>query len=380
MFTTGSKLLIGATTLSLAATVIVGVTTGDPVGWLMTVGLITLTVALAFVTGIVVFVRDCNVRGMDVDARATCAAAQPTPRPSMWPVAAAVGVTLVAVGLITQPLVFQLGVIATLAAAAEWMIQGWSERTSRDGAYNDTVRGKMLHPLEFPVLATAGIAVIVFSFSRIMLFLSKTGGAVAFIVIAALITAGGFLIAARPGLRKGVIGGICAIAALGLVSTGAVAAIDGGREIKAYPTVGTDPATCLSTEATKVDKKGSQGVAAKSNPAATIYLENGQLSAQTVGVPGRSQTVTLPRSNPSNIMFINLDEGKRRLTANLGSFTSDVNGTPVTEKPVSCTTLIEEGGRQMMTLVMSKSSVASETPYTFTVPGVEGSSIEIVVP
>jgi hypothetical protein len=29
---------------------------------------------------------------------------------------------------------------------------------------------------------------------------------------------------------------------------------------------------------------------------------------------------------------------------------------------------------------MSKSSVASETPYTFTVPGVEGSSIEIVVP
>jgi hypothetical protein len=366
--------------LSLVATVVVGVTTGDPVGWLMTVGLITLTCALAFVTGIVIFVRDCNVRGMDVDARATCAAAQPAPRPSMWPAVAAVGVALVAVGLVTQPIVFQLGVVATLAAAAEWMIQGWSERTSRDRAYNDTVRGVMLHPLEFPVLATAGIAVIVFSFSRIMLFLSKTGGAVAFIVIAAVITAGGFLLAARPGLRKGVIGGICAIAALGLVSTGAVTAIEGSREIEEYPTVSSDPSTCLSAEPTKTDKKGSQGVGAKSNPAATIYLENGQLSAQKVGISGRSQTVTLPRSNPSHIMFVNLDEGKRRLTANLGTFSSEVNGTPVTEKPVTCTTLIEEGGRQMMTLTFFKSSAASETPYTFTVPGVEGSSIEIVVP
>lgn len=380
MFTTGSKLLIGATALSLVTTVVVGVTTGDPVGWLMTVGLITLTVALAFVTGIVVFVRDCNVRSMEPNAATTCAAAQPALRASMWPIVSAVAVTLIAVGLVTSPLVFQLGVIAAIAAAAEWMIQGWSERASADRPYNDTVRGVMLHPLEFPVLATAGIAVIVFSFSRIMLFLSKTGGAVAFIVIAALITAGGFLFAARPGLRKGVIGGICAIATLGLVSVGAVAAIDGGREIKAYPTVSSDPGTCLNPEATKIDKHASQGVAAKSNPAATIYLENGQLSAQSVGMPGRSQTVTLPRSNPSNIMFVNLDPGEYRLTANLGSFTSDVNGTAVTEKPVTCTTLIEEGGRQMMTLVMSKSSAASETPYTFTVPGVDGSSIEIVVP
>jgi hypothetical protein len=29
---------------------------------------------------------------------------------------------------------------------------------------------------------------------------------------------------------------------------------------------------------------------------------------------------------------------------------------------------------------MTKSSIASKAPYTFTVPGVEGSSVEIVVP
>jgi hypothetical protein len=57
MFTTGSKLFIGATTLSLAATIVVGSTTSGGTGSLATIGLISLTVALAFLTGIVVFVR-----------------------------------------------------------------------------------------------------------------------------------------------------------------------------------------------------------------------------------------------------------------------------------------------------------------------------------
>ena len=57
-----------------------------------------------------------------------------------------------------------------------------------------------------------------------------------------------------------------------------------------------------------------------------------------------------------------------------------MNGTEVTEKPVTCTALVEQDGRQFLTLNIPKSSSASQTPYTFTVPGVEGSSIEIVVP
>ena len=59
-----------------------------------------------------------------------------------------------------------------------------------------------------------------------------------------------------------------------------------------------------------------------------------------------------------------------------------MNGTLVTEKPVTCTTLVEPDGRQFMTLVFPKSSAATAPtdPYTFTVPGVEGASVEIVVP
>jgi hypothetical protein len=121
-------------------------------------------------------------------------------------------------------------------------------------------------------------------------------------------------------------------------------------------------------------------VAAKSNTTATIYLENGKLSAQVLGITDRQQSITIPRSNASHIVFRNLDAERARLTANLGTFETEVNGTKVTEKPVTCTALVEQDGRQFLTLNFAKSSAASQTPYTLTVPGVEGSSIEIVVP
>jgi hypothetical protein len=380
MFTTGSKLFIGATTLSLAATVVVGTTTGGGTGSLATIGLISLTVALAFLTGIVVFVRDANVRGTEPGATTTSAAAQSAPAASMWPLVSAVGVLLVGVGLITVPVVFKAGVVVLFAAVAEWMIQSWSERASASASYNTEVRRRLLFPLEFPVLGAVIGAVVVYSFSRIMLYLSKEEGPVVFIVVASLILVGGILFAVKPKLSKGFVGGVCAVAMLALVGTGVATAVSGQRHIHEHATVSSDPGVCASAEETEIDHKASQSLSAKSNTTATVYLEDGKLSAQVLGITERQQTITIPRSNISHIVFRNLDAEAARLTANLGTFTSDVNGTEVTEKPVTCTALVEQDGRQFLTLNIPKSSSASQTPYTFTVPGVEGSSIEIVVP
>jgi len=276
--------------------------------------------------------------------------------------------------------VFLIGAVFVLAAIVEWMIQGWSERASGDTDYNAQVRKRLLHPLEFPALASLGIAVVVFSFSRIMLFLSKTEGPVVFVVVAVLIMIGGFLFAARPTLKKGLVAGVCSIAALGLISTGAVMAIDGARHIEPHEIIAKDPSICASNTATEADDHSSQGLAAKSNTAATIVFEDGKLYALVIGQTAPAQSITLPRGNPSNIVFKNLDPEEVRLTVNLGTFEEDVNGTKVTKKPITCTALVEQGGRQFLTLRMPKSSIASSTPYTFTVPGVDGSSVEIVVP
>ncbi len=380
MFTTGSKLFIGATTLSLISTIVYGVAVGGTDGWLGTIGLLSLTIALAFITGVVIFIRDANVRSAQSDATTASSAAQPAPGASMWPAVGALGVSLLAIGVVTLPIVFLIGAVFVLAAIVEWMIQGWSERASGDTNYNAQVRKRLLHPLEFPALAALGIAVIVFSFSRIMLFLSKTGGPVAFVVVAVLIMIGGFLFAARPTLKKGLVAGVCSIAALGLISTGAVMAIDGARHIEPHEIIAKDPSICASNTATEADEHSSQGLAAKANTAATIVFEDGKLYALVIGQTAPSQSITLPRGNPSNIVFKNLDREEVRLTANLGTFEEDVNGTKVTKKPITCTALVEQGGRQFLSLRMPKSSIASSTPYTFTVPGVDGSSVEIVVP
>ena len=233
-----------------------------------------------------------------------------------------------------------------------------------------------MHPLEFPVLGAVGLTVIIYSFSRIMLFVSKESGPAVFVIVAALVTLGGFLFASKA-TDQDQRDRRCLHRSHRSVwsAPGAVMAIDGEREMHEHPTVSAEPAVCASNEESEVDEHASQGVAAKSNVAATIiYNADGELYGQQVGMGEYSRTITLQRSNTSQIMFRNLSDETVRLTANMGAFEVDVNGTTVTEKPVTCTTLVEPDGRQFMTLVFPKSTNGSLEPYTFVVPGVEGAS------
>jgi hypothetical protein len=226
------------------------------------------------------------------------------------------------------------------------------------------------------------LAIIIYSFSRIMLFVSKSTGPAVFAILAALVLVAGFVIASGASIKKGAIAGVCAIAGLGLVSTGAVMAIDGEREIEVHETVGNDPGVCLSNEETEADHNSSQTMGAKSNVAATVVYKDGQLYAQVIGVEGFQTRLQLARSNPSPIVFRNLSDEHVRLTANLGAFETDtvVNGSPTVDKPVTCTALVDPDGRQFLTLIYPKASQNSLEPYTLEVPGVEGASIEVVVP
>jgi len=381
MFTTGSKLFLGATTLSIVATVVYAVLKGGDTGWTATVGLISLSTVLVFLTTLNFYVRDNNVSAMQPeDALANAPAALEPPGTSMWPAVAGLGAGLLVVGLVTEPIVFKAGLVVLLAVLVEWMVQGWSERASADPAYNVALRKRLLHPLEFPLLAAAGLGVIIFSFSRIMLFLSKSGGPLAFGLLAALVLVAGFLLASKQNLRRSVTVGICAIAALGLVSTGAVTAIDGEREMHQFETVADAPDVCTSNEEAEADERGSQNLGLKNGFAATVRYDGANLVAMASGLHEASTTITLQRSNPSFIVFENDSDEDARMTAHLGTFERDVSGTMVKESPITCTTLVEPGGRQLLTLTFSKPSKATEAdPYTLTVPGFDG-SITIVVP
>jgi hypothetical protein len=387
MFTTGSKLFLGATVLAFVAAIVFGLSKGGSAGWLGVIGLLSAALVFAFLFGVNYYTHDGNVSAMSENATIDAPAAQPPVGRSMWPVVAAVAVGAIAVGAQSKPIVFKAGVVVLLAAVIEWMVQGWSERASGDPAYNAGLRRRMLHPLEFPVLAAAGLAAVIYSFSRIMLWINKSGGPVVFIIAGALVLFGGFLFASKPSLKKGVITGVCAIAALGLVSTGAVMAVDGQRTIEHHPTTRTDngAACALAEEGSgtqvEVDEKGSQAVASKSGIAITLVLENGTLTAHEQALPGTLKTVTVARGNIVNIIFKNHDPEKRRLTVNMGEFEQDINGTKVKQRPKVCTTLVRgKDGSQFLSFLFPKPSRASTQPYTFTVPGVPGAEIGITVP
>ncbi|MEI7966834.1 MAG: hypothetical protein WCH94_04510, partial [Actinomycetota bacterium] len=162
MFTPGSKYLIAITGLSAVSLALYMLLVHpSAIGAVALIGLLTAT---SLLTGITLFTRDGHASEGE-----TSAATLDTPTSSMWPLVGAAGFTLLLVGTITTPIVFILGIVAMLAALIEWTVQAWSERGSGDIAYNASIRQRLLNPIEYPLLAAIGIAVIIFSFSRVML-------------------------------------------------------------------------------------------------------------------------------------------------------------------------------------------------------------------
>jgi hypothetical protein len=257
-------------------------------------------------------------------------------------------------------------------------VQAWSERSSADVAYNASIRGRILNPIEYPVLAAIGVAVIIFLFSRVMLTLSKDAGAIVFIVVATAISLVGLLISVRPQLKKGIVQTIAVLAAVGLVAAGIASMGLGLREdlVVAAEEDHYGHQECGAEKSDHFDKGASETISASSGADATIELVDGKLTAQVQGIEGLQDSITVRRANPSNIIFRNKDAGEFRLAANLGK-KQIADG--VMEDVVTCTQLISEGSEQWLTLTINKPAVSGE-PYTLSVPGLEGQSIVVVVP
>jgi hypothetical protein len=382
MFTTGSKLHVGLGVFATLTLVVVGVTTGGDLGRTAVVGLAAALIALALLIVINFSTRDATVDPNDTASVADAAACRRAPSASAWPMVGALGAGLIVVGLVTRPAFFKAGVVVLLATLVEWMVLGWSERASADPAYNASVRKRLLHPIEFPLLGAGMLAVIIYSFSRIMLFVSKSGSPAVFGLLAALVLLAGVLFAYRPNIKQSVAIGVSGIALVGLASTGVVMALDGQRAIDKHPTVTNDKSVCSSNDHTEVDSRASQAVSMKANIMATIKLQGGQLVASQIGVAGPLTTITVPRSNSSDFIFENDDPTPVRLVAHLGTYDETVNGKPVSTAHISCTTLVRQGGQQLITLKFHKSSraLASGDSFNFAVPGNTSSVITIEVP
>jgi len=380
MFKVGSKLFLGLTgfaAVNLVAYVIFVER--------LAIGGVALSIVFAALVGLTAAIFLINEGDSEVQPRDASLT-----RASMWPLVTAVGLVLFVLGLVVAQVYFIFGIVVVLAALAEWMVQAWSESASDDVAHNESARRRLLHPIEFPAIATLGLGVVIFSFSRIMLAISKSAGAVAFVVAASLVLLVGSLFALRPALKPALVGGICVIGAVGIIAGGVAGTGAGLRAdlVEAAEEGHYTHRVCGPEKSKYFDKKAMKTLSLRSNVAAVIELRGGKLTAEVYGFSRAQDTISVPRANPVTFIFRNFDDAERRMVASLGTARAasvpgddeDESHSDKSAKHETCTQLIPQGAEQGLTITYNKPSIAQEEPFTLSVPGVDGQSIEVLVP
>lgn len=374
MFTPGSKYFLGLTGLSFAVAVLY-LFLVNPTD-LGAIALFGLSASGATVAGFSLFTRDSDV----YSAEEAVAAGTASPASSVWPMILAFGTALVLLGLVTNPIVFVLGVTVLVGGGVEWAVQNWAEGASFDGAYNQMVKSRVLGGLEYPGLAAVGLGVIAFLFSRVMLATSKTQAPVIFIIVSTIVLIIGMLIGFKPAVLGKKVVGIAVLGGLLLAGAGIASALAGERHELAVAAeedhYSAEHRECGEEESEHYDHLANNTVSLRSSVTATVFVKDGKIYAEEVGLKRKVDTLTVRRANATSILFRNLDEEPRRLVVNLGS--EKVAETGVVEKVGTCTQLTDKNQEQILTLLIPKPATAEE-PYSFTVPGIEG-QIKLVVP
>jgi hypothetical protein len=374
MFTPGSKYFLGLTGLGLVSAVLYCflVNPSD----LGAYALFGLFISAALIAGFTIFTRDGDT---DTVAEAVEANTEAT-APSFWPIIFALGGALTLLGIATNEIVFVLGLSVLIGGAVEWTIDDWAEKASADSEFNSFVRHRAIGALDYPGIAAVVLGVVAFLFSRIMLTVSKDQASIIFIIVSALIFVVGFLLASKPALRGKSTAIIAVVGVLVLAVAGITSALNGERkELVKYAK--EDPYSISHRECGKeagehYDHEPNGSVSLRSAVVATIFVEDGKIRAQEIGLKRDVQSITVPRSNATNILFRNLDTEEYRLVATLGKV--KVGTTDVMEEVGTCTQLTGKNEEQVLTVTIPKPSNPEE-PYTLTVPGATG-EIKVVVP
>ena len=379
MITTSSKLFYGLGAVAFAAAIVWMIANDGGSG---AVALVFVAIASIFLGAIASFVRDGHVLSTDTEQHDSAPAAQRGPGRSWFPLGTALSLGTVIVGLVTSPGIFKVGVALLLAMLGEWLIQNWSDRASSDPRYNERVRGRVVHPLEIPIAGALLLAVIVLSFSRVFLSLSVNAGPIVFAIVGALILFFGSMLSIRPGTSRRVVGTICGVALVGLSVVGVVLALDGERHglTEAAEEDHFAHRAC-GEEVEYSDEDAVRAVSAKSSVAATVTLKDGALYAEMDGYSGPLTSITLQRSLNSSILFHNEDEGEHRMVVTYGKVVESLGGGVERETLLqACTSLVAKGGQQGVVVNIPKPSFSSTEGFSITVPGLEGASVEVLVP
>jgi len=346
MFTIGSKFFFGLAAAAAAAGAVYWV--GTDLELFGVIVLFSLAATAAFVGGVVIAFRDADVDAPAVEATSAAdaegASRGPRVSPSMWPLIGAFGAGLMAIGLVYDRRWFLGGLVVLIATTIEWTVQAWSDRASDDPEYNARVRGRILHPLEFPVLGVLSVGLVIFGFSRVMLAIPKNAAVVVFIGLGALVLVIAVVLSTPRRLSGAVLSSVLVLGGVGILTAGVVGASTGERdELHGH------------VEEEGPEKQTSNAVADKSNVVATV----------TVTADSMTPTeIALVRSASLNLLFANDDSVPRQLVVDAGEQAKvgpdgqevkDANGAVIMEPIEFKSDYIGGGKAAVLTVTMPKS-------------------------
>ena len=341
MLTTGSKLYFG---LATAAGLVLAVL-GWATHWNLqaTLGAGCALLVFLFLGGVTLYVRDDLATA---PAEEPTEAETPMPRHATWAVTAAFGAALAAVGLPIDNRLFVAGLVVIGLSAVEWAVQSWADRASADPVYNEQVRGRLMHPLEFPIAGALAFGVVVLGFSRVMVALSKDGAIIAFAVIGAVVMGIAVLMGTRPHLTRRIVGGVLSVSALVLLAGGIAGINHGFRPFEEHE------------NACESDSLASRTVSDKASVAEVISLERRSFTPNTfVGARNSVFTVIFKNLTDQEVKFVVHAGTTPKLDA-AGQPVKAADGTTLMVALDYCTNFVRPDTQQALTL-------SFPTPGTF---------------
>ena len=226
MLTPTSRVFLGVSGVALLLGAVYKILTGDVFGG----SLYLMVGAASFVLGVMLstvreneFVPAVAPDAPPPDVRAVAVA--PVPGGGGWPIAAAVSVGLIVLGVIVHPIITAAGAIVGVAAGAGWLARAASESTGRPIS---------LMPVGIPVMGLATVASVIFFLSRILLAVPKDASTAIALAVAVLILGLATLFALRPAIPSRAIIAALGVGSLVMIGGGVAAAAHGERKTEAH--------------------------------------------------------------------------------------------------------------------------------------------------
>jgi hypothetical protein len=227
----GSKALFGLAAAAVIASMANGMATKDA----------SSTALLAFV-GIGAVALAVAIALADPDHAPYVAADAPrteqTPvgdraqNPSMWPLAAALGLGVLVVAAATTGIVMIAAGVVLLLAGGGWLVQQWTEHAAYTPAFGGRVRERFLLPIGLPVFVIALVGTIAISLSRIFLALPEQGTRGVALAIAVVILVSAFVVAASERAARTALALLSAFALLAAIGAGVAGIVHGERKFE----------------------------------------------------------------------------------------------------------------------------------------------------